>query len=121
MYRFSSEEAVGHENRARNTFCLITVIEKGKSFPYTIPSFPVFTVMLREAKLQWEEDGTVDYFDGFMRECGLLEHPLSAIAKVYYGYKNAFPVEVLCDMEPFREYSSLPSHSAHLATFHLCH
>ena len=27
-------------------FCLITVLEKGKSFPYTIPSFPVFTVML---------------------------------------------------------------------------
>ena len=77
-------------------FCLITVLEKGKSFPYTIPSFPVFTVMLREAKLQWEEDGTVEYFDGFIRECGLLEHPLPAVAKVYYGYKNAFPVEVLC-------------------------
>ena len=53
--------------------CLITVLDKGKSFPYTIPSFPVFTVMLREA-IQWVEDGTVEYFDGFMHECGLLEH-----------------------------------------------
>ena len=41
-------------------FCVITVLEKGKSFPYTTPSFPVFTVMLREAKLQWEEDGTAE-------------------------------------------------------------
>jgi len=38
--------------------------------------------MLVEATLQWEEDDgsiDVDVFDGFTRQCELLDHPLPAI------------------------------------------
>ncbi len=59
-------------------------------FQYTIPSFPVFTVTLREVKLQWEDDnGDVHLFDGFMRECELLNHPLPAIARIPHSYRHA--------------------------------
>jgi len=52
-------------------------------------------VML-EATLQWEEDGgSIDVFDGFIHQCELLDHPLPATAKVFYGYKKLF-IEVAC-------------------------
>ncbi len=73
----------------------MTVLQKGTAFEYTIPSFPVLTVKLREVKLQWEDDcGDVHLFDGFMRECGLLNHPLPAIARIPQGYKHAFFAKV---------------------------
>ncbi len=73
----------------------MTVLQKGRSFQYTIPSFPVFTVMLREVKLQWEDDnGDLHLFDGFMREYELLNHPLPAITRIPHGYKHAFLAEV---------------------------
>ena len=60
-------------------FSDLTVLQKGRSLLYTVPSFPVFTAMLREVKLQWEDDdGDGHAFDGLMRECGLLDHSLPA-------------------------------------------
>ena len=44
--------------------------------------------------MQLQEDGEIQVFDGFMRECGLLQHPLPAIAKVSHGYKNGFAINV---------------------------
>ncbi len=68
----------------------MTVLQKGRSFQYTIPSFPVLTVTLREVKLQWEDDnGDLHLFDGFMREYELLNHPLPAIARIPHSYKHA--------------------------------
>ncbi len=68
----------------------MTVLQKGRSFQYMIPSFPVFTVTLREVKLQWEDDnGDLHLFDGFMRECELLNHPLPAIARIPHSYRHA--------------------------------
>ena len=76
-------------------FSDLMVLQKGRSLLYTVPSFPVFTAMLREVKLQWEDDdGDGHVFDGVMRECGLLNHSLPAVARVPFGYKNAFLVEV---------------------------
>ena len=76
-------------------YCDVVVMHKGRSFPYTIPSFPSLTALLREAKLKWENDqGSEQVFDGFLRECPLLRHPLPAIARVPHGHKNAFFVEV---------------------------
>lgn len=84
-----------NEHPAPIQFTELAVLQKGKSLPYTVPSFPVFTAMLREVKLQIEDDeGDVQVFDAFMRECELLDEPLPAIARVPDGYKNAFLVEV---------------------------
>lgn len=73
-------------------FSMLTVLKKGRSISYIVPSFPVVTVLLCEVTMQWEDE---EVFDGFMRECELLEHPLPAIARVINGFKNAFYVEVI--------------------------
>ena len=77
-------------------YTLVSILKKGKCLQYTIPSFPVFTVSLREVTMQWEDlDGSIDNFDGFMRECELLlDHELPALARLDHGYENAFPIEV---------------------------
>jgi len=56
-----------------------------------ILSFPVFTVMIQEMKLQFENnEDYMQVFDGFMREYG----PLPPIARVPDDYRNAFLIEV---------------------------
>ena len=43
---------------------LVTVLTTEDLIQYTVPSFPVFKVMLREVKLQWEEESrTISVFD----------------------------------------------------------
>lgn len=74
----------------------ITVLAKGNTLSYIVPSFPVFKVALQEVKLQWEERGDKTHvFDGFARQCALLDHPLPAVAKIMFSYENAFIIEVL--------------------------
>ena len=74
----------------------ITVTQIGSSFPYTVPSFPVFTVSLRKVKFEWTNaQGQICVFDGYMRECGLLHNrSLPAVAVVANGFQNAFFVNV---------------------------
>ena len=73
----------------------ILVIEKGEKYPYTctIPSFPVVTAMLREVRFSFG-DPEDEVFDGYMRECDLLNHNLPAVARINHGYSNAFVVQV---------------------------
>ena len=79
------------DHREANT---LVVLEKGLSIPYTVPSFLVFTVMLRRVQLQWEDaEGEHQTFDAFMRECSLLKHSLPAEALVTYRHENTFFVE----------------------------
>ena len=74
----------------------IIVLAKGNTFLYVVPSFPIFKTTLQEVKLQWEEPGgAIHVFDGFARECKLLDHPLPAVAKIMFSYENAFIIEVL--------------------------
>ena len=73
----------------------ITVLAAGGLIHYVIPSFPVFSAMLREVKFQWEDEyGKIHVFNGFARHCNLLDHQLPAVAKVPYSYDNAFIIEV---------------------------
>ena len=60
----------------------LLILGKGEKYPYTIPSFPVVTAMLREVKVSFgarEDDDYVSFY-GYMRECSLLDHPLPAVA-----------------------------------------
>ena len=46
----------------------ITVLAKGDTFLYTVPSFPVFKATLQQVKLQMEEsEGEIKVFNGFAR------------------------------------------------------
>ena len=52
----------------------IAVLAVGSLIHYTIPSFPVFNVMLREVKFQWEDEyGKIHKFDGFAQHCNILD------------------------------------------------
>jgi len=87
---------------------LLRYEEEGK--PGTHNSFP--TVMLVEATLQWEEDdGSIDIFDRCICQCELLDHALPAIAKVFYGYKNASLKSLVhlpcCWLHPWQVHASL--------------
>jgi len=54
-----------------------------------VPSFPVYSAVLREVKLQWiDEDGEIHVFDEFARYCQLLDHKLAAVAKVPVCHNN---------------------------------
>ena len=87
-YRVDAPE----NNEEANT---LVVLEKGMSISHTVLSFPVFTVKLRRVQLQWvNAEGEHQTFHTFMRECGLLNHSLLAVASVMCGYKNAFFVKV---------------------------
>ena len=62
-------------------------------YMYIIPSFPVLTALMWEAKCQWvNKDGKfVTVFNGLW-ECNILTDPFQNWH--LYGYKNAFFVEV---------------------------
>lgn len=68
------------EGRSHDYLDLL-VLEKGESYTYTVPSFPVITAMLCEVKFSFgaREDGDYVSFDGYMRECSLVNHRLPAV------------------------------------------
>ena len=74
---------------------VLTVLSKGDTIHYIVPSFPVYSAELVEIKVQWEdEDRSLLVFDAFTRKCDLLNHQLPAIAKILFSYDNAFIIEV---------------------------
>ena len=90
----SSEEddTKSDEERAKGPVS-IPVLRIGKSYKYTIPSFPVVSVQLRHIKYQMISQGTIGVFDGFMRECPSLERSYPAKA-VIIAHPDAFFIEV---------------------------
>lgn len=75
----------------------ISVLWKGQTCLYVIPSFPVYKATLQEVRLQQVDGlGNVYVFDGFARKSDLLDHPLPAIATIPYSYENAFIINVSC-------------------------
>ena len=73
-------------------FVILTILSKGCTFNYFVPSFPVFNVNLMEAKFQWEDGNgeAVHIFDGFACDCNEIDHPLPAVVKIYYSCENVF-------------------------------
>jgi len=87
------------DDRMYDDFVEVTVLAKGNTIHYVVPSFPVFNAELVEVKLQWEEyrEGLppeLHVFDGFARKCENLDHPLPAIAYVEFSYDCAFIIHV---------------------------
>ena len=76
----------------------VSVVEKGSTIPYTVPSFPMCTAMLQPLSvlLQWEDspDITLVVFNGCLSECTLLNYPLPALARVSKGGNYPCLVEV---------------------------
>ena len=74
----------------------LTVLGKGITFEYVVPSFPVFRANLTEVKLQWaNREGELEVFDGFARDCAaLVDQTLPAILKIPFNYDYAFTIEV---------------------------
>ena len=61
----------------------LPIIKAGLVFKYTVPSFPTITVTLRHVVYQYPcKDGSFTVFDGFMKQCPLLEVNLPALAEV---------------------------------------
>jgi len=53
----------------------ITFLATGDELQYIVPSFPMYKLILKEIKLQWEEtNGTRHVFDGFACPSNLLDH-----------------------------------------------
>ena len=70
---------------------VLTVLLKRDTIYYIVPSFPIYSTVLVEIKVQWEdEDGSLLVFDTFARKCDLLDHQLPMIAKILFSYDNAF-------------------------------
>lgn len=66
----------------------ITVLTKGNTFLYVVPSFPVFKAKLQEVKLQYTDgEGNIHMFDNFARKCNLMDHFLPAISRLPYSLK----------------------------------
>ena len=86
----SDFEAGGEE------WTFLTVLGKGITFEYVVPSFPVFRANLTEVKLQWaNREGELEVFDGFARDCAaLVDQTLPAILKIPFNYDYAFTIEV---------------------------
>ena len=72
----------------------ITVLAKGDTVEYIIPSFPPFGARLTEVKLQYESDEGLMVFDGFAHHCEALDHPLPASLCISNNYNSAFIIEV---------------------------
>ena len=72
----------------------VLILEKGNKHCYTVPSFPVMTAMLREVKLCFNGPDGREVFDGYARECDLLNRDLPSIAQIESGYSHAFIIKV---------------------------
>ena len=93
----AGSEHVEVDTRENNS--VLTILSKGNTIHYTIPSFPVYSA---EVKVQWEdEDGSLLVFDAFARNCDLLNHQLPAIAEIPFSYDNAFIIEVRCIFQDY--------------------
>ena len=77
------------------SYIFVTMLTTGDLIQCTVLSFPVLKAMLREVKIQWEEESrTIQVFDTFVRDCDQLDHHLPAMAKVHFDYENAFIIKV---------------------------
>jgi len=88
-----------HETEEFENFSILTILNKGNTFNYVVPSFPIFNADIVKVKLQWEErcenGNSKDHvFDGFTRYSEDLDHPLPGIVHVEYSYDCAFMIEV---------------------------
>jgi len=74
----------------------ITILEVAiNPVTYTIPSFPVFSVQLRQIKWQYvEESGNVYVCDGFVRHGSHLNRTLPVTVLVEKGFSCMFLIEV---------------------------
>ena len=90
----------GHEGSQSSDVDLteVMILQKGDKHSYTVPSFPVVTTMLREVKLSFGGPDGREVFDGYMRECDLLNHDLPAIAQIESGYSHAFIIKVAINL-----------------------
>ena len=80
-------------------FSVLTILAKGNTFNYIVPSFPVFNADIVEVKFQWEEihedrSTELHVFDGFARNCQDLDHPLPGIVRIEFSYDCAFMIKV---------------------------
>ena len=87
------------EDKFSDDFVEVSVLTKGNTLHYVVPSFPGFNAELVEVKLQWEEYHKgllpeLHVFDGFARNCENLDHPLPATAYVEFSYDCAFIIHV---------------------------
>ena len=74
---------------------VLTILDKGITFEYVVPSFPVVRENLTEVKLQYEGNGGEPLvFDGFARDCAVLDHILPANLKIPSSYDHAFIIKV---------------------------
>jgi len=85
--------------RLYEDFSIVTILAKGNTFNYVIPSFPVFNADIVELKLQREEicrDGStkLHVFNGFARDSKDLDHPLPGMVCIEFSYNCAFMIEV---------------------------
>ena len=81
----------------------VIIFDAGSKERYTIPSFPVFTVGLREIKLQFlfdddndpdnEEKNEEPIFDGYAKSVPSLDRTFPSLAKVCRGCQNGFFIE----------------------------
>lgn len=70
---------------------LVTIMAVGTQIKYTVPSFPVLTVLLREARFQFANE--MECFDGYIRSCPSLDRTYPGLLKLCFGYKNAFSID----------------------------
>ena len=56
----------------------------------------MFTAMLLEAKLQWEEDGTVEHFNGFMLSVDFLSIHFLQLQKFIMGTRMPSLLGYIC-------------------------
>ena len=84
------------EEDTRSDLAELTILEVASSpISYIIPSFPVFTVQLRQMKWQYiEASGDVYVCDGFVRHCPALDGTVPLTVLVEKGYSCMFFIEV---------------------------
>lgn len=72
---------------------LVTIMKLGDKVEYTIPSFPVYTAVLREIKYQFVDESAAQHtFDGYIRDCPSLDRTYPGLLKLCFGYTNAFTI-----------------------------
>ena len=55
------------------TTIAIPILKVLKTYSYRIPTFPALTIRLRHLKYQVSDGNTICIYDGFIRECTLLD------------------------------------------------
>ena len=70
---------------------LVTVLSTGSEVHYTVPSFPVFSAVLREIKYKFIDNNTI--FDGYIRNCPNLIRPYPALLRLCSGFVYAFTID----------------------------